>query len=236
MLTVFVRSVLLFVFAVLAMRVMGKRQVGQLQPFEMVVVIMIAELAATPMGGVGVPLLYGLVPMAALVACHGLISWGCMKSRRFRVWMSGEPTVLVRHGAICEQALRKMSLTLDDLTEALRTAGIPDIGQVDTAVLETGGQITVFPKAAARPVTCGDLQLTLGREGLPVSLIVDGEVQRHNLARLGLDEAWLARQAHLLGAGSAQEVLFLCRSEGGEVLAQRRGEEQMRRIAPEEAK
>lgn len=106
MLTIFLRSVILYAASLLAMRAMGKRQVGQLQPFELVVVIMIAELAATPMGGVGIPILYGLLPMAALVVCHGLLTALCMKSERVRVWLCGQPTVLVRNGVICEKQLR----------------------------------------------------------------------------------------------------------------------------------
>ena len=117
MLTVFVRAVILFLTSVLAMRMMGKRQVGQLQPFELVVAIMIAELAATPMGSVGVPLLYGLLPMAALIICHGVLSFVGMKSERFRAWLCGRPTVLIRNGVICEKQLRKSSFTLNDLME-----------------------------------------------------------------------------------------------------------------------
>ena len=120
MLTVFVRAVILFLTSVLAMRMMGKRQVGQLQPFELVVAIMIAELAATPMGSVGVPLLYGLLPMAALIICHGVLSFVGMKSERFRAWLCGRPTVLIRNGVICEKQLRKSSFTLNDLMEELR--------------------------------------------------------------------------------------------------------------------
>ena len=159
MLTIFVRSVVLFVFAVLSMRVMGKRQVGQLQPFELVVAIMIAELAATPMGDVGIPLLYGLLPMAALIVCHGLITALCMVSERFRVWMCGQPAVLIRNGAICEKQMRKAAMTLNDLMEALRLGGALDPSEVGTAVLETGGHMTVFPKAQARPLTPEDMGL-----------------------------------------------------------------------------
>ena len=115
MLTIFLRSVILYAASLLAMRAMGKRQVGQLQPFELVVVIMIAELAATPMGGVGIPILYGLLPMAALVVCHGLLTALCMKSERVRVWLCGQPTVLVRNGVICEKQLRACAVDLNDL-------------------------------------------------------------------------------------------------------------------------
>ena len=124
MLTIFLRSVILYAASLLAMRAMGKRQVGQLQPFELVVVIMIAELAATPMGGVGIPILYGLLPMAALVVCHGLLTALCMKSERVRVWLCGQPTVLVRNGVICEKQLRACAVDLNDLMEAMRAGGI----------------------------------------------------------------------------------------------------------------
>ena len=126
MLTVFARAVILFAAAVVAMRLMGKWQVGQLRPFELVVVIMIAELAATPMGSVGVPLLYGILPMLALVICHGLLTFFSMKSERLRVWLCGRPTVLIRNGVICERQLRKTSFTLNDLMEELRMGGIQD--------------------------------------------------------------------------------------------------------------
>ena len=159
MLTIFVRSVLLFVAAVASMRVMGKRQVGQLQPYELVVVIMIAELAATPMGSVGIPLLYGLVPMIALIVCHGIMTALCMRSGKFRLLICGQPTVLIRNGAICEKEMRKTAMTLNDLMEALRLGGALDPSEVGTAVLETGGHMTVFPKAQARPLTPEDMGL-----------------------------------------------------------------------------
>lgn len=238
MLTILVRAVILFAAAVAAMRLMGKRQVGQLQPYEMVVVIMIADLAATPMGGANVPLLYGLVPLAALAACHGLISAACMKNRRLRRLLCGEPTVLVRRGALCEQAMRRVCITIDDLTEAMRIGGIVDLGQVETAVLETSGVISVFPTAQARPVTPEDLKLTPPREGLPLPLIVDGEIQRHNLTRGKWDEEWLTAQLRSLGFASAREVLFLCVTTGGQLLAQGRGRDEMRQaqvFAPGEA-
>ena len=230
MLTIFVRSVILYAAAVLVMRAMGKRQVGQLQPFEIVVVIMIAELAATPMGGVGIPLLHGILPMVALMICHGVISALCMKSERFRGWMSGQPTVLVRDGVICEQEMRKMSITLGDLMEAMRTGGIMDPSEMGTAVLETGGQVNVFPKAANRPVTPGDMAMKPAREGLPLPLILDGEVQKSNLNRANLDEAWLVGQIRQLGYDAPSKVLFLCMNTQGQMIVQGKGKQQMQLV------
>ena len=218
MLTIFLRSVILYAASLLAMRAMGKRQVGQLQPFELVVVIMIAELAATPMGGVGIPILYGLLPMAALVVCHGLLTALCMKSERVRVWLCGQPTVLVRNGVICEKQLRACAVDLNDLMEAMRAGGILDPLEVGTAVLEPGGNISVFPKADSRPLMPSDLGKMPPKEGLPLPLILDGEVQTENLQRGQLSLSWLMGQIRALGFEGAQDVLLLCLNTQGMLL------------------
>lgn len=238
MLTVFVRSVALYFVSLMAMRTMGKRQVGQLQPFEMVVVIMIAELAATPMGGVGIPLLYGILPMAALVVCHGLISAACMRWQWLRVWLSGQPTVLIRNGVICEKQLRKVSVDLNDLMEAMRTAGIADPADVESVILEPGGKISVLPRAQSRPVTPADLGLNPPREGLPLPLVMDGVVQRDNLQRGQLSEAWLKQEARKSGFSGPGEILLMCLNTKGELLIQGKGrtDTQLRQVmAPERA-
>lgn len=230
MLTIFVRSVLLYIASLLAMRAMGKREVGQLQPFELVVVIMIAELAATPMGGIGIPLLYGILPMVALVVCHGVITLLCMKWQRFRVWVSGQPTVLIRDGVICEKQLRRAAIDLNDLMEAIRTGGILDPSEVGTAVLEPGGQINVFPKAEYRSVSPSDCRMPVGKEGLPLPLILDGDVQQGNMKRGGIDEAWLLEKSREAGVNALQEVLFMCLNTRGELLVQGKGMTQTRII------
>lgn len=223
MLTIFVRSVILYAVSLLAMRAMGKRQVGQLQPFELVVVIMIAELAATPMGGIGIPILYGVLPMVAVVVCHGFITGACMKWQGFRVWMSGQPTVLMRNGAFCEKQMRRVSVDFSDLMEAIRTAGILDPSEVGTVVLEPGGQINVFPKAEFRPATPDDLRLSVPKDGLPLPLVLDGVIQQDNLTRGGLTEKWLRREGEKAGFPSLQEVLFMCLNTQGALLIQGKG-------------
>ena len=238
MLTVFARSVLLYAASLLAMRAMGKRQVGQLQPFEMVVVIMIAELAATPMGGVGIPMLYGILPMAALVVCHGLITAACMRWQWLRGWLCGQPTVLIRGGVICEKQLRKSGVDLSDLMEAMRMEGVADPSQVESAVLEPGGKISILPDAQNRPVTPGDLGLTPAREGLPLPLVMDGVVQHDNLLRGRLTEDWLRLEAEKAGFPGVQQVLFMCLNTRGELLIQGKGQTEthlQQAMAPERA-
>lgn len=224
MLTIFTRSVLLYIASLFAMRAMGKREVGQLKPFELVVVIMIAELAATPMGGVGVPLLYGILPMIALVVCHGVITALCMRFQPFRKWMSGQPTVLVRNGAICEKQMRKSAMDLNDLLEAIRTAGILDPAEVGTVVLEPGGQVNVFPKAEHRAVSPGDMKLTPSPVGLPLPLVMDGVIQQDNLKRGKIPEAWLRENAGKFGFAELSDVLFLCLNQQGQMLIQGKGQ------------
>lgn len=230
MLTLLIRSVVLFLSAVVAMRLMGKRQVGQLQPYELVVAIMIAELAATPIDGVGTPLLHGLVPMAALLICHGVIAALCMASERFARWMSGRPAVLVEGGALREEALRRNCIPLDDLMEDLRLCGITDLSQVHTAVLETGGRLSVIPKAAYRPVCPADLGLTPAQESLPVALILDGRIQREQLKAQGLDEGWLQARLREAGQRRAEDVLLCCLNAQGLMLVQGRGQSAMQQL------
>ena len=230
MLTIFFRAVILFAAAVIAVRVMGKRQVGQLQPFELVVMIMIAEMAATPIESVDESLLSGILPMAALVVCHGLLSTASMVSQRLRVILCGSPTVLIRHGVICEKQLRRASMTLHDLMEMLRVGGIQDPADVDTAVLETGGSISVFPKAAVRPVTPADLNIDVVPEGLPLPLIIDGHIQADNMTRGSMDAGWLATQLRALGYGEVSDVFFLCLSPSGRLICQGKGRTEMQQL------
>lgn len=220
MMTMFLRAMILFVSAVVSMRLMGKRQVGQFQPFELVVAIMIAELAATPMENVGTPMLYGLVPMMALVVLHGLMTLLAMKSQWWRRLINGEPTVLVKEGVIQQEALEKLCFSLSDLMEELRMSGILDMAQVGTAIMETSGQVSVFPKAEQRPLTPEDLNMPVKQEGIPVPLVLDGKLQSAHLTSAGLTEERFKRQLKGLGFKDFGEVLFASLNPAGEMLVQ----------------
>lgn len=233
LLTILCRSVILYGASLLAMRLMGQREVGQLQPYELVVVIMIAELASTPMGGVGIPILYGILPMLALVVCHGVIAFFCMKSQRLRALISGQPMVVMRAGVICEKQLRRAALDLNDLLEAARQAGFMDLSEVDTAVLEPGGRISVFPRTSSRPVTPQDLRLSLPPEHLALPLVMDGSLQPDNLRRAGVDEQWTLRQASRAGFSSLRGVFFMSLNSRGELLVQGKGCTDSHLLSPE---
>lgn len=239
MLTVLLRATILFLSAVAVMRMMGKRQVGQLQPYELVIAIMIAELAATPMEDIGVPLLYGIVPMLTLMILHSAISILCVKNQRLREFLNGVPSVLIRRGVIQNDELLRNCYNLTDLLEELRACGVLNPAEVGTAVLETSGKMSVFPKSAYRPATPADLNLETGYEGMPLILVQDGDVERRNLQSGGLDEAWLWKTLAAQGFSDAAQVLLASLDTSGMMFVQGKGEKPrlkiFRALAPEKA-
>lgn len=208
MITVFLRSLLLVCFAVLAMRLMGKRQIGQLQPFELVIAIMIADLASTPMESLDIPLWRGVLPLMATVILHQLFTLLSLKSQRLRAFFSGTPTVIIRDGRIDHQALEKLCFNLNDLLEELRSSGILSPTEVGTAIMETSGKLSVFPTGQNRPVTPRDLRLQTGYEGIPLTLVLDGRVEGGNLTLCRKDQPWLERQLREMGFDQTNQVLL----------------------------
>ncbi len=208
MLAIYIRSLVLVCFAVLAMRLMGKRQVGQLQPFELVVAIMIADLASTPMESLDIPLWRGIIPLAATVTLHQLFTLLSLKSQRMRAFFSGTPTVVIHQGKIDAKALERLCFNLNDLLEELRTCGILSPTDVGTAIMETSGKLSVFPRSDRRPLTPHDMGLKTHYEGIPLTLVMDGKVEHSNLPLCGKDEGWLLSQLKKLGYPDVRKVLL----------------------------
>ena len=192
MFTLFLRALILYVVMIVTMRGLGKRQLGQFQPYEFAMTILLADLISTPMGSVSTPLLYGILPFMALFAVHSLITLLSMKSDKVRAIVSGKPSVVVARGVIDQKELRRLCLSLADLLEGLRGAGVLDPSEVGAAVVEANGKLSVFPEARKRGPTTEELGVETAYEGLPLPLIMDGRVQRNNLKQSGQDEAWLA--------------------------------------------
>ena len=207
MTTIFIRAIILYFVLMLTMRAMGKRQLGQFQPYEFVMVMLIANLVATPMSDVSTPLLHGVLPVAALYIVHTLITLICLRSDKMRALISGKPSLIISRGIIQQQELKKLCLTLSDVLEGIRAAGILDVNEVGTAVMEANGTITAFPKAEFRPVNAGEMQVNPAYEGLPMVLIMDGRIQQHNLTSAQLDEKWL--QSALESQKLSEERVFL---------------------------
>ena len=194
MLTMYIRALILYVVVIFLMRLMGKRQIGQLQPYELVFNMIIADLAATPMSDVGIPLLYGVMPIAATVLVYAVISLLTLKSEKARLILTGRPTILVRNGVIQQQEMKRQGFTITELMEQVREHGIENLHEVGCAVLEISGQVNVFPIAKKRPVTPDDLHLRVKYENLPLHLIQDGCLQKDSLCSAHLTESWLTQQ------------------------------------------
>jgi uncharacterized membrane protein YcaP (DUF421 family) len=208
MLIVIIRTLILYAVTVLLLRVMGKRQIGQLQPYELVVIIMISELAAIPMQNTGIPLLSGLVPIFILVAAQVTLSYISLKSERARGVICGTPSIVIENSRIVEDELRRLRLNLNDLLEQLRLKNVADISDVEYAILETGGQLSVILKSEKRPVEPQDLNISPEYEGLPTTLIIDGHVIKENLKKVDLDMNWLQSELSKAGVNNVKDVFF----------------------------
>ncbi|MFA7148620.1 MAG: DUF421 domain-containing protein [Syntrophomonadaceae bacterium] len=208
MLIVIIRTLILYATTVLLLRVMGKRQIGQLQPYELVVIIMISELAAIPMQNTGIPLLSGLIPIFILVAAQVTLSYISLKSERARGVICGTPSIVIENSRIVEDELRRLRLNLNDLLEQLRLKNVADISDVEYAILETGGQLSVILKSEKRPVEPQDLNISPEYEGLPTTLIIDGHVIKENLNKVDLDMNWLQSELGKSGVKNVKDVFF----------------------------
>lgn len=219
MFTLFLRSMLVYIFLILTMRLLGKRQMGELQPYEFALTILLAEIVGEPLSNVSTPLLHGLLPVAAVVVVQGVIGMLCLKSDRCRALISGRPTVVISRGVIDRKALGDLCLSLSELLEGLRSAGFMDIAEVGTAIVEANGSISAFPPAAKRPPTTRELNIPTPYEGMPLLLVMDGHIQKRNLAKSGRDEAWL--RSLLSRAGLAEGAVYLASLDTrGEMLVQ----------------
>lgn len=208
MLVIFIRTLFLYAIVIAVMRFMGKRQIGQLQPYEFAVAIMISELAAIPMQDTGIPLIYGIIPIFTLLFAQLIISLTSLKSIRFRGLICGKPIVLIEKGEIVEENMRQELYTLNDLLEQLRINNMPNIADVEFAILETNGQISIIPKSDKRPLTTGDMKIPVSDEGMPLDIIIDGRLIHKNLFRAKVDAAWLKNELGKKGVKSFKEVFF----------------------------
>ncbi len=203
----FLRALILYIVVIFSVRLMGKRQLGELQPSELVITILISNIATLPLEDLNIPLLMGIVPILSLVCFEVLMSWGTLKCRKLRKVVSGSPKIIVRGGEIDQHVLRELRFSVDDLMTAMRGAGIFDLSEVQFAVVETTGSISVYQTAAARPVTNQDLQGGPETGDPPTLLISDGEVIQAGLRAAGLDPAWL--HSCLAGRGLSADQVFM---------------------------
>lgn len=171
----FIRAIIIYVVIIIAVRLMGKRQVGELKPHELVITILISAIAVIPLEENSMPLANCLVPILLFVSLEIIMSVISMKSLWFRNLLQGRPIFIIRQGKLDQKKLKQLRLTMDDVVDALRQKDIFDISQVEDAVIETNGSISVLPKAEHQPITASDINLSVKEKGMPVAIVIDGK-------------------------------------------------------------
>lgn len=214
------RTLILYTLVIVALRVMGKREIAQLQPFELVVLLMISDLAIIPCEDVGIPLLSGIIPILVLLSANLTLAWITLKSEKARDIICGTPSILIRRGKIVEEELKKNCYNLTDLLEELRIKNVPNISDVEYAVLENNGNLSVFPKVQKRPTIPADFQITPPYEGLPLPLIMDGKLNIKNLLESGKDLKWLIRELKKQTIDKVEDVLIASLDSSGTLFTQ----------------
>jgi uncharacterized membrane protein YcaP (DUF421 family) len=211
------RTVILFGAIIISLRIMGKRQLGELEPAELVAAVLISNLASHPLQDLGTPLIYGLVPVLTILCCEVLLSAGIMKSLRFRAVLCGKPSIVITNGKIDQREMRKNRFTIDELMVELRKNGILDVSTIKTGVLEADGTMSIILFSEESAVTPKQMALSVPDMEYPVIIINDGRLLEQNLKILGFNEKWLQNQLKSRNIKSEKDVYLLSSNKNGEI-------------------
>ena len=222
MFVAFLRAIIIYILVLIIMRVTGKSQVAQMGPADFVFALLIADLAATPLAEQGIPMLNGVLPILALLIMQLLFSLLILKSNRLRRLFDGKPSILVRNGKIMEGELGRLRYSVNDLMEQLRIAGYFNLNDVNIAILETSGDLSVFPYATGRPLTPDDVNLKPQEEGMCFTIITDGQIMAENMKMSGHEANWLKNILAAHHCKDAGDVLLMTVNEIGGVYLQPR--------------
>ena len=219
---VIARSLLVYFSLMTIMRLLGKRQLGEMELSEFVVAALIADLAAHPLQDMGIPLLNGLLPILVLFCCEVLIAGASMKSIRLREFFFGRPSLLITQGKINQQEMHRNRFTADELMQELRGQGCADIARIQYAVLETDGRLNLLLYPGENPVTARQMGVDAGRGGYPSIVISDGRVLEANLRHLGRDLNWLQAQLKQQQLEGPEQVFLMTANEEGQTFLARK--------------
>ncbi len=225
MLTIIVRAIVIYILVLFVFRLMGKRQIGQMQPFELVLTLIIADLATIPMAELSVPVLHGIVPLLTLVVVHYFLTLISRNSTKFSNFISGKPVIVINPKGIDEKALRSLNITIDDLFEAIRGAGYFNLEEVQYAIMETNGTVNVLPKSDFSPVVNKDLKLKLEETSIPVTLVSEGKIMKDNISLAGVDQNFIEKLMKKAGIEKISKILVLTLNKSGTVYIQEKNKE-----------
>ncbi len=221
MLILVVRTLILYIIVIIAMRIMGKRQLGELQPSELVVAIMISDLASVPMQAIDIPLISGILPVMTLIIAEVMMSYLSLKSKHMRKLLSGEASIIIYDGQIDERELARLRFNINDLLEELRLNSCHDVSDVQVAVIETSGKLSIIPKDSARTATTEDLALkNLRHDGLPCTIVSDGVLDKRELERSGKDIKWFESEMKKRSINRIKDIFIASLDAEGELFIQ----------------
>ncbi|MCD5415075.1 MAG: DUF421 domain-containing protein [Clostridiales bacterium] len=216
----FIRTIIVYSFVVFVIRIMGKRQIAQLQPFELVITIIIAEMATIPIEDPEISLLKGIMPIISLLLMHAFVSYVTLKSERARAVICGKPSIVIDRGMVVREEIKKLKINMNDLLEQLRCKDYHNIDDVEYAILETNGEISVIPKKEKRSVQCSDLGIKTNQEVMSITIILDGKLNKDNLIKSNKDLDWLNKQPKIKKVARIKDVFFAYISTSNEFFIQ----------------
>lgn len=219
-----IRTLVLYVAIICAIRLMGKRQIGELEPSDLVITILLSELAAVPMQDLGIPLTAGLVPMAVLVSIEILVSYLCLKSRRLRRFINGQAAILIRHGELDVKKLRELRISTDEIIEALRQDNIQAVSDIKYGILEPNGRMSYVLKQPVQPVTAEMIQHTPPDVGVPFVVITEGHPVLGSLDQLNLTVSDLEKRVKKANIPGISDVFLMTLDDCGNQFIQRKEE------------
>ena len=223
MLIVFTRSIIIYIFLLIAMRLMGKKQLGELQPFEFAITLIAAELACIPMSDTQVPVLYGLVPIFTLFVVEFTLTKIVKHSIRMRKLINGKPVIVITPQGIDYEAINKLDMTIHDIMEAIRSKNYSSPAELEWAIVETNGDMSVVPKTENRAVTMADLGLECKHALIPYSIICEGKLMEQNMKRSGFDDKKLKTILDKYNYGLREILLLLINGDGEYYLQPKHG-------------
>lgn len=224
MLITFIRTAILYFIVIISIRLMGKRQIGELQPYELVITLMLSDLASLPMQDTRLPLLLGIVPIITLLFVKILISEIQQHSRLFEKILDGTPSIIISDGEINLEMMKKQRLTMNDILEELRSAGYLDISDIQYAIIETNGTISIIPKSACDTVKRKDLKIKESDSKIPIVLFEDGHLNKKALQGMNKDEKWLDEKLKSLNYPPRDKLFLIMMDSNGKLFIQRKNQ------------
>ena len=217
-----IRTIILYILTLGAVKIMGKREIGQLQPYELVVILVISDMASISMQSITSPLIYSIIPMATLTVLQVLVSLLTLKSEKLRLLISGRPTPIIEKGVFNQKNMTKLRLNINDIQEMCRAQGVFDLSTISYAFMETNGNLSILLRTEKRPLQVEDLLPDAPREQLSRLVIWDGHVNKAALSSCGKDEAWLDKELHKAAIKNPSEVFIAGIDETGHFFFQKK--------------